>query len=144
MKKMARIEVILFLREVELFHFCTAEEILRIASIARERRFEEGETIYDVNESAEDLYCVVEGRVGLSGKSSDQEPVIPGQAFGYLEILSGRRRDMRAVAREDTLVLGIDEEDFFDLLSNNIDIVKSLFRHMAEIFMDRDTRRIAQ
>ncbi|MDJ0838173.1 MAG: cyclic nucleotide-binding domain-containing protein [Acidobacteriota bacterium] len=143
MKKMARIEVILFLREVELFHFCTAEEILRIASIVRERRFEAGRTIYEVNESAEDLYCVVKGMVGLSGKDSDPEPVMPGQAFGYLEILSGRRRDLRAVAREDTLVLAIDEEDFFDLLSNNIEIVKSLFRHMAHIFLDSEQRRIA-
>jgi CRP-like cAMP-binding protein len=47
---------------------------------------------------------------------------------GVEEILSGRLRRGTATASSDTLVLAIDAEDFFDLLSNNIEIVKSLFR----------------
>ncbi len=142
MTTMARIEVILFLREVELFHFCTAEEILRIAGIVRERRFASGDTIYDINDAAEDLFCVVEGKIRQYGGDQEAAHLGPGIAFGYLEILSGRRRDFRVIADEDTLVLAINEDDFFDLLSNNIDIVKSLFRHMACIFMDSPQRSI--
>ncbi len=37
-----------------------------------------------------------------------------------------RTRTARAVS--DTLLLAMDGEDFFDLLSNNIEIVKALFR----------------
>ncbi len=42
MTELARIEIVLFLREVELFQYCDAEEILRIASIAQECRFAAG------------------------------------------------------------------------------------------------------
>ena len=133
MKKMARIETIMFLREVELFHFCTAEEILRIAAIARLKRFREGDVIYKIGDTPEGMFCVVEGAARLSDEGT-VEIMDPGHAFGYVEILSGKRRGMQAVADVDTSVLFIEEEDFFDLLSNNIDIVKSLFRHMAEIF----------
>ncbi len=49
-----------------------------------------------------------------------------------LEILSGRLRAEQAVAGEDTLVLEIDAEDFFDLLSHNIEIVKALFRQILK------------
>ena len=56
----------------------------------------------------------------------------PGETFGVLEILSGRLRSRAAIAQEDSLVLEISAEDFFDLLSHNIDIVKALFRRIIE------------
>ena len=48
------------------------------------------------------------------------------------EILSGQLRSHEAVAEEDSLVLAITAEDFFDLLSHNIEIVKALFRRILE------------
>ena len=42
----------------------------------------------------------------------------------------GRLRTGKALAEMDTLVLEIDAEDFFDLLANNIEIVKALFRQL--------------
>ncbi len=140
MTKMARIEVILFLREVELFHFCTAEEILRISAIISERHYLAGQTVYEHKQAADDLFCIASGSIQLAHDDDEKQCLGPGEAFGYLEILSGRRRDHQAVALEDTRVLAIDEEDFFDLLSNNIDIVKSLFRHMANLFLDKEQR----
>jgi CRP-like cAMP-binding protein len=35
-----------------------------------------------------------------------------------------------AWARDDTVTLAVDAEDFFELLSNNIEIVKALFRQL--------------
>lgn len=140
MTGMARIEVILFLREVELFHFCTAEEILRISAIVSERRYGAGEVIFGPKQDAEDLICIVDGAVELRSEQGDPWRLGPGEAFGYLEILSGRRRDQKAIAECETLVLAIAEEDFFDLLSDNIDIVKGLFRHMADLFLDKEPR----
>jgi CRP-like cAMP-binding protein len=48
-----------------------------------------------------------------------------------MDILSGKPRTAAAVALTTTRAVRIEEEDFFDLLSNNIDIVKALFRHLA-------------
>jgi CRP-like cAMP-binding protein len=39
-------------------------------------------------------------------------------------------RTHTATAVDDTLVLALDAEDFFDLLANNIEIVRSLFRQL--------------
>ena len=131
MSKLPRIETVLFLQGVDFFSACTAEQILRISAIVHQRRLAAGETVYGPGEPASDLYCVVEGAVG-TGNGAGRSRVEPGETFGVLEILSGRLRSQSAVAEEDSLVLEIGAEDFFDLLSHNIEIVKALFRRIIE------------
>lgn len=128
MSELANIEKVVFLESVVLFSYCTADELVRIAGIAKERRFAAGEVLYKANEPADTLYCVVKGEVGVDGSNDGPRTAGPTAPVGIEEILSGRLRRGTATAASDTLVLAIDAEDFFDLLSNNIEIVKSLFR----------------
>lgn len=132
MKPMARIEVVLFLREIAFLRFCKAEDILSIAAIAREETFSPSETIYRENDPAHTLYCVIEGQVCLEKEDLQTVIIDPKESFGFLEILSDRLRYHTAVAGSEVRVLAIDADDFFDLLSNNIEIVKALFRQITE------------
>ena len=132
MGSLAQIEKVLFLQGDEVFSHCTASQILRIASIANERRLAVGEEAYGLNDPADSIYCIVEGSVKLENAFHDSAMVGESAAFGVSEVLSGRARDSRAVAESDTLALTIDGEDFFDLLSNNVEIVKALFRHLSD------------
>jgi CRP-like cAMP-binding protein len=128
-----QIEKVLLLRGASLFHHCNAEAIVRIASIAVERRFEPGEDIYAVGDAADAIYFVVSGTVVVEQADDDSRSLGPRQTFGVQEILSGRLRGARARAAEPTVTLAIEAEDFFDLLSHDIEIVKALFREvMAE------------
>lgn len=122
----------MILQRAELFKFCTAEEVVRIAGIAQERRFQSEEQIYRANDRADTLYCMVEGTVRLNGEDGNASKVMPPTTFGVREILSGRLRSQDAAAAEETLTLAISAEDFFDLLSNNIEIVKALFRELLD------------
>ncbi len=131
MSELPRIETVLFLQSVDFFSACTAEQILRISAIVHQRRLTTGETVYSPGEEAGELYCVVEGTVGTENGNRSRLAG-PGETFGVREILSGRLRSHEAVAEEDSLVLEITAEDFFDLLSHNIEIVKALFRRILE------------
>jgi CRP-like cAMP-binding protein len=132
-KRLARIEMVMVLQRVELLKFCTAEEVVRIAAIAQERGFAGGEQIYRANDPADTLYCLVEGRVRLEGADGEVTQIEPPGTFGVREILSGRLRARDAAAEIDTLTLAVAAEDFFDLLSNNIEIVKALFRELLDV-----------
>lgn len=132
MTALTRIEMVVYLQAVDLFGHCTAEQMVRIASIARQRCFAAGETVYAANDPAEALYCVVAGSVRLSSLDGATRQVEPPGTFGVEEILSDRLRSEAAVAEAETRALVIDAEDFFDLLSNNIEIVKALFRQLLQ------------
>jgi CRP-like cAMP-binding protein len=136
---LTRIQMVVHLQTVELFAHCTAEQVVRIAAIARQKILRKGEKIYAVNDAAEALYCLVEGEVVLGdedrssstqGNIQGDRRVVSGSTFGVREILSGRLRAEDALATCDGIALEIEAEDFFDLLSNNIEIVKALFRQI--------------
>lgn len=129
---MPRIERVMLLQTVPLFKFCTVEEVLRIAGIADVIAFDSGETVYRSDEPARALYCVVEGSVRIEGEGVESRQLGSRSSFGVLEILSGRLRRATARAMEPTRALQIDAEDFFDLLSNNVEIVKALFREILD------------
>lgn len=132
MTEMARIEMMAFLQGVDLFSFCDADQMLRLAAISNERHCDTGETIYGRGTSADALFCVVEGGVRLVNADGREVEVGPRGRFGVSEILSGRLRDQDALASQPTRVLIIEADDFFDLLSNNIEIVKALFRQLSK------------
>lgn len=130
MTPLTRIQMVVYLQGVDLFSHCSAEQMVRIANIARQRQFASGERIYSTNDPPEALYCVIDGEVGLRGSTHGSRTVRRGQTFGVREILSDRLRHSDAWAESDTVAALIDAEDFFDLLSNNIEIVKALFRQL--------------
>ena len=134
MSELARIETVVFLQSVDIFSYCKAEEVLRIAAIAQERMVAEGEKIYGANEPAEGLFCVVRGSVRIESGNGETKTVGPLATFGGIDILRSRLRTATATAETDTLLLAIESDDLFDLLSNNIEIVKALFRHLIERF----------
>ena len=138
MAPMAHIEMMVFLQGVDLFAHCNADQVLRLAAIAREHTFEKNEVIFHRNDPADSLYCVVEGKVRLGGGSEAEAVIGRCGRFGVLDILSGRARSGDAMALTETRLLTIEAEDFFDLLSNNIEIVKALFRTVVALGEDSD------
>ncbi len=131
MPELARIEAVTVLQSVDFFSACTAEEVLRIAAIAEERSVGAGEELFRERERAETLYAVVRGEVELRSRDGSTEAIGPLQTLGLFDLLSGRLYCCTAVAKVPALLLAIQADDFFDLLSNNIEMVKSLFRHLV-------------
>ncbi len=130
MTTLTRIQMVVYLQAVDLFTYCNAEQMMRIAGIVRQESFTRGERIYTINDPADAMYCVVEGAVGLRSENGAERRVASRETFGANEILSDRLRGEEAWADRPTMALVIDAEDLFDLLSNNVEIVKALFRQL--------------
>ena len=132
MSDLAQIERVLFLHDVELFSHCEATQIMRIGAIADEREYAAGETIFSIDDPSDAIHCVVKGSVRIGNHAQQEVSVTSGSAFGVFDLLSDRLRTLNATAEADTLTLAIEGDDFFDLLSNNIDIVRALARFLSD------------
>jgi len=131
-KQLTRIETVVFLQQVELFSACSAEQILRISGIVSQESFKSGETIYQANDPADCMYCIVDGTARLHAPGEAEALLSANDTFGVREILSGRLRQQHAKAGDAMRVLKIEADDLFDLLANNIEIVKALFRRLLD------------
>lgn len=65
------LDKIVFLKQVPLFQDISIEELGRIASIAHERTYPEGEYLMRQGEKASSMFVVVDGHVELGGRNDD-------------------------------------------------------------------------
>jgi len=136
MKKMALIEKVVLLQNIDLFATCNAEQVLQLASIANEIWFKPESVIYQRNDASDGLFCLVEGRVSLTAPGEDPHEVVTGETFGVIDILRGQLRSHQAAANTESHALLIEADDFFDLLAINIEIVRALFRQLTKNALD--------
>ncbi len=115
------------LRNADIFSKATVEELLHLASIACEVHFNAEITIFQEGEIADALYIIIEGKVERI-QSKFREVLGSYDVFGLYAVLTGEPRYASAQALEDTYALKIGAQDFFDLISQNTEIIQSLFK----------------
>ncbi len=125
------IEKVIFLQDIDVFKEVRVEDLAHIAAIAKEVTFQPETNLYEVNDSADSLYLVLDGKVRLH--RNDQEISISGahEAFGTWSLFDNQPRVATATALEETLVLKISREDFYDLLSDHVRIAEAMLRSLA-------------
>lgn len=115
------------LRNVEIFSRATVDELLLLAAISCEIQMKAGKNIFEKGDIADALYIIVEGEVKLIG-SGISEVLGPNDAVGIYAVLSNEPRYATARIEEDIFALKIGAQDFFELVSQNTEIVQSLFK----------------
>jgi hypothetical protein len=105
------VDRVLFLREVPLFRLLEPEDLERIAAVAVERIYHEGEFICREGDPGEELFVLVEGSVEVKKNIDGDDRIVrrhsTGEHFGELAILREQPRSasVQAVTGVRTLVL---------------------------------------
>lgn len=117
----------------------------RLVSVASERRFNNGQVIFQKGDPGTSMMAVLSGRVRISAYSEDGREIIlnmvdPGQLFGEIALLDGKERSADATAMGKTEILILDRRDFLPFLEKNpkiavqlIDVLCSRLRRTSEM-----------
>jgi CRP/FNR family transcriptional regulator, cyclic AMP receptor protein len=94
--------------------------------------YKAGQKIFDVGESAEMMYMVVEGEVAIEFNGRVLQSVGPQDIFGEMALIDASPRSAAAVATTDCLLAGIDRRRFLALVEKNPDFALEVMQIMAE------------
>ena len=122
------IEKVIFLQNVDVFEAIPTEQLSFLAAIAEEEAFDAGEAIFKMEEPADALYVVLEGKVRLH--RGEEEITVAGESepFGTWALFDAQPRVITATVIEDAKVLRIDREDFLELLSDHVQITEQVLK----------------
>lgn len=125
------IEKVIFLQDIDVFKEVRVEDLAYLAAIAEEASFEKDGTIYEMNEAADSLYLIINGKIRLH--RNGEEIAIAGkrEAVGTWSLFDNQPRVATATAIEETETLRIAREDFYDLLSDHVRIAEAVLRSLA-------------
>jgi CRP-like cAMP-binding protein len=113
------------------------EDVRRLLSIARRRRFHKGEVVFHRDDPADSLHLIARGRFAARvttpvGDSVLLEVLGPGQAFGELALLQpGERRSATVSALEDAETRSVFRDDFAQLQRSHPGLKDVLLRLLA-------------
>jgi len=125
------IEKVIFLQAVDIFSEVRVEDLTYLALIAEETSFLPGAPLYRINEPADALYLIVEGKVGLHRDGQEIAVLGPREVLGAWSLFDNQPRVATATAIEETRTLRVSREDFYDLLSDHVRITEAILKVLA-------------
>jgi CRP-like cAMP-binding protein len=129
------VEKVIALEGVELLGTLSPEQLARIATIAQEQSFRPKEVVLDPAKPPDALYVIVEGAVELSRNGESLTVARQNDVLGAWALFDDSDPiPVTARTVEDTRLLRIARDDFYDLLSDNSEITSAIFSTLVKRF----------
>ena len=134
------VEKVLFLQNVDLLSAARTEDLALLASISEEVLYPGNAWIFKEGQQADGLYVIIRGRVGLSKDGREVVTLGEKEALGAWTLFETESRVMSARATEETLLLKVDREDFYDLLLDYPELGQSILKALVKRLRSLITR----
>jgi CRP/FNR family cyclic AMP-dependent transcriptional regulator len=128
---MTIIERVLLFEGVDLFSEVTTEQLSFLAAIAEEREFDPGKIVYREGDPPDGLYAVISGEVEMRRSGEPIDTIGADGVFGVWALFDDEPRLTTAQAVEECQVLFVSRDAFYELLSDHVEIVEGLFKHLV-------------
>jgi len=134
MPELNLVEKVIALEGVELLKNLNPDQLARIATIAKEERFPRGKTILEPGKPPDALYVVLEGSVDIGQQDRPLTVAKQNDVVGAWALFDSDPMPVEAKTAEDTRLLRIGRDDFYDLLSDNMEITAAIFAILVKRF----------
>lgn len=122
----------LLLRSVSIFEELMFDDLEQLATVAAERRFEDGDEIFHQGDEGPEMFVIAEGEVEV--RSADGEVLFRlarGEELGELTALSGRPRPASAYAVGDVTALSLDATSLSNLILDRPEVARQMLANIA-------------
>ena len=122
------IEKVLVLRNAGIFAETSDEILAGIASIASIRQVTGGESIIELGEAGDTMFIIASGRVKVHNGEHEINQLGAGGVFGEMALLDPEVRSASVTAVEQTQLLSLDQQSFFDLIDERPEVARGLLK----------------
>jgi len=123
------------LRHLALFETLSRVELRVVDGLLHERRYVNGEIVFDEGEEGQALYVIISGRVLICRQGEPETgwmaELAPGVVFGELALLHNAPRSAQARAAEDCVLASLARGDFETLLDTHAVIASKIALQLA-------------
>jgi len=120
------LEKTLLLKSVNLFKTIPGDILSKIAQLAMEVQTGIDDMIFNEGDHGDSLYIIISGKVSVTRGGKSIAMLEQGNCIGEMSLLDQEPRSAGALAIEDSILLKIDQEGFYELMSSNPDIMKQI------------------
>ncbi len=132
------IEKVLLLRNSSIFHNCREIDLVEIASICQEVQVGKNVNLFRKGDPGNCVYFIYKGKVSIHDGDHQLAELSENELFGELSVLDSDSRSASATTVTDCILLKIDQEDFYDVMATNTDILKGIMKTLCKRLREQD------
>jgi ATP/ADP translocase len=122
------LEKTIILKSVDLFHKIPGDVLTRIAQIAEEIRCEQNHVIFKEGDHGNSMFVIISGKVDVIQNDHSITQLERGTCIGEMALLDQEPRSADAITLEESVLLKIDQEGFFQLMASNPEVMKQIVK----------------
>lgn len=122
---------VLLLAHTPLFSQTPENVLASITPIMKEEEHEAGRTIFNKGDLGTALYVIYAGEVSIRDGATELARFGRGDFFGELALLDTEARSATAEALTDLRLLRLEQDDFFDLMEERGEVLRSIVRSLS-------------
>lgn len=134
MKELNIVEKVIALEGVDLLKGLSPEQLARVAMVGRQEQISPGSVILEPGEPLDAMFVILDGSVELIEGNEVIELARQNEVLGSWALLDSSPLPVKARAKEDTIVLKVTRDDFFDLLADAPEIVSAILSRLVSRF----------
>jgi HEAT repeat protein len=134
------VEKVLFLMSVPIFAKLPGEDLAPLAQAAQVESHHPGALIVKEGDVGDALYVVLRGRVRIEQGGRALATLGPKDTFGEMAVLDAEARSADAVALEETEVLKIGSEEFYEALHEQSEIAEGVIKVLCRRLREADAQ----
>ena len=128
---LSTLEKTIILKGTELFEAIPAEEVFHVAKITEERRLQAQESLFHQGDPGDSLYIIVTGEIRIHIEGDQLNRLSDGAVVGELAVLDGEPRSASATAVDETILLKISQESFYEILDSRKEVMREIFKELT-------------
>jgi CRP-like cAMP-binding protein len=131
------LEKVLILGSVGMFAGLSGETLSEIAAAVEEVEVEAGGAIAGKGEFGSNLFVVAQGKVRIHDGETELAVRGEREAFGVRLALDPGEHAASATAVEDSLLLKLEHDALFELLTEDVELAKNVIRSLCRMLRGR-------
>jgi len=126
------------LKKVSFFSETSEENLIDIANRLTNISFSTNESIFKKGDFGNSMYIIIRGSVKVHDEDYIFTTLKSEQFFGEFSLLDAKVRSASVTTLEPTELLCLDQNTFFDIISNNIEVSKGVLQSIIKRLYDKD------
>lgn len=128
---MLLVEKVFLLKSLSLFQGTSENYLIGVAEIMKEVFVEKGQMIFKKGDPADFMYVIQSGEIQIHDNEHKFAVLRSKEFFGELALLDAESRSASATALTDCYLLKLDQEPFYELLSNNFEVTRGIIKTLC-------------
>ena len=129
---MLLIEKVLLLKSLSIFRETPEPLLVEVAAILEEVETAGNSVLFKKGDTGNCLYIIHKGEVRIHSQEHTLAVLGENDFFGELSLLDTESRSATATTTTDAILLKLDQEPFFELMSNRIEVVKGILKTLCK------------